>query len=83
MEDMARVIQVRDVPDDVHEALTRAARARGLSLTAYLRRELDHVAARAQLVNDNAHVVRDTQAKVWARVDRGTILAAVHEGRRD
>ncbi|MDP9317621.1 MAG: hypothetical protein M3O94_00825 [Actinomycetota bacterium] len=83
MEDMARVIQVRDVPDDVHEALARAARARGLSLTAYLRRELDHVAARAQLVNDNARVVRDTQAKVSAHVDRGTILAAVHDGRRD
>lgn len=41
---MAKTIQVRDVPDDVHELLrVRAARA-GLSLSEYLRREVSQLA---------------------------------------
>ena len=78
---MARVIQIRDVPDDVHEALAEAAAAEGLSLTRYMVRELEHLAKRAQVVRANAAVVRETQAKVRGHVDRDTILAALHEGR--
>jgi hypothetical protein len=36
---MPRVIQIRDVPDDVHDALTDAAVAQGLSLTRYMLRD--------------------------------------------
>lgn len=43
---MARIIQVRDVPDDVHEALAARARAQGMSLSEYLRGELARMAAR-------------------------------------
>jgi uncharacterized protein (DUF1778 family) len=80
---VSRVIQIRDVPDDVHDALTEAADAEGLSLTRYMLRELSHLANRAHVVRDNAAVIRRTQAKVQGRVDRSTILAAVHEGRGD
>lgn len=80
---MSSVIQIRDVPDDVHEALVGAAEAQGLSLTRYLRRELEHLAKRAQTVRDNAAVIRQTQARVGAHVDRDTILTALHEGRGD
>lgn len=80
---MARVIQIRDVPDDVHEALAEAAAAEGLSLTRYMVRELEHLARRAQVVHANAAVVRQTQAQVRGRVDRDTILTALHEGRGD
>lgn len=80
---VSRVIQIRDVPDDVHDALTEAAEAQGLSLTRYMLRELEHLAKRAQAVETNAAVIRDTQAKVRGRVDRDTILAALHEGRGD
>lgn len=80
---MPKVIQIRDVPDEVHEALTVAAEAQGLSLTKYMRRELEHLATRAQVVHNNAGVIRETQAKVRAHVDRTTILAALHEGRGD
>jgi uncharacterized protein (DUF1778 family) len=80
---MPRVIQIRDVPDDVHDALTDAAVAQGLSLTRYMLRELQHLARRAQAVDANAAVIRQTQAKVRGRVDRDTILAALHEGRGD
>ena len=80
---MSRVIQIRDVPDQVHDALAHAAASQGLSLTRYMLRELEHLAKRSQIVHANAAVIRETQAKVRGRVDRATILAALHEGRRD
>ena len=80
---MSKVIQIRDVPDDVHDALVDAAEAQGLSLTRYMLRELGHLANRAQAVQANAAVIRQTQAKVRGRVDRDTILAALHKGRDD
>jgi uncharacterized protein (DUF1778 family) len=78
---MARVIQIRDVPDEVHAALASAANEQGLSLTRYMLRELEQLARRAQAVTDNAAVIRATQANVRGDVDRATILAALHEGR--
>ena len=38
---MSKVMQFRDVPDEVHDALAQAARAQGLSLTKYVLRELE------------------------------------------
>lgn len=78
---MSRVIQIRDVPDDVHDVLAAAAAAQGLSLTRYMLRELEHLATRAQVVHGNAAVIRDTQAKVRGRAGRDTILAELREGR--
>ena len=78
---MSRVIQIRDVHDDVHAALADAAEAQGLSLTRYMLRELEHLAKRAQAVHANAAVIRQTQAKVRGHVDRDTILTALHDGR--
>lgn len=78
---MSKVMQIRDVPDDVHEALTQAAQALGLSLTKYVLRELKHLARRPQIVRDNAMTIRQTQQKVQGRPDRATILAILHEGR--
>jgi hypothetical protein len=78
---MARVIQIRDVPDEVHDALAQAATAQGLSLTRYMLRELDHLAKRAQVVQANAAAVRETQAKVQGQADRTAILSALREGR--
>lgn len=80
---MPRVIQIRDVPDEVHDRLVEAAHDRGLSLTRYMLSELEQLARRARLAQDNTEVIRATQAKVRARVDRETILAALHEGRGD
>lgn len=80
---MSKVIQIRDVPDEVHDALAEAAEAQGLSLTRYMQRELEHLAKRAQLVQDNAAVIRRTQRKVQGQPDRDTVLAVLHEGRGD
>jgi len=78
---VARVIQIRGVPDDIHDTLAKAAEVEGVSLTRYMLRELRHIANRAQAVRDNAAVIRDTQAKVQGHVDRDTILKALHDGR--
>jgi plasmid stability protein len=43
---MSRMLQVRNVPDDVHAELRRRARAAGVSLSDYVLRELERVAAR-------------------------------------
>jgi len=65
---MSKVIQIRAVPDDVHDALTDAAEAQGLSLTRYVLRELEQLARRAQAVQTNAVVIRRTQAEVRGHV---------------
>ena len=80
---MSKVIHIRDVPDDVHDALVRAAQAQGVSLTKYMLRELEHLAKRAQIVRDNAEVIHRTQDRVDGRADRDTILSVLHEGRGD
>jgi len=78
---MSKVMQIRDVPDDVHDALARAAREQGLSLTKYMLRELEHLAHRPQVVRDNAATIRRVQQQVQGGPDRETILAVLHEGR--
>jgi hypothetical protein len=78
---VSKVIQIRGVPDEVRHALAEAAAAEGLSLAKYVRRELEHLASRAQRARDNAAVVRQAQAQVVSGVDRETILSTLHEGR--
>lgn len=78
---MARVIQIRDVPDNVHDELSAVAREEGLSLTRFVRRELEQVAARRRRAEHNTRVLRDAQDQVPTRVDRETILDALREGR--
>ncbi len=43
------MLQVRDVPDDVHGELRRRAKAEGMSLSDYTRRELERLARRPTL----------------------------------
>jgi plasmid stability protein len=43
---MARLVQVRDVPDNVHRTLKARAAQSGISLSEYLRAELALIAAR-------------------------------------
>ena len=78
---MPKVIQIRDVPDDVHRALVEAAEADGLSLTKFAPRELEHAAGRAEATRRNAAAIRRTQAKVRGNVCRSAVLTALHEGR--
>jgi len=78
---MVKVIQIRDVPDDVHAALAESAQAEGLSLTRYLLRELEHLAQLPQITRDNRAAIRRTQERVQGPADRTTILSLLDEGR--
>jgi antitoxin FitA len=43
---MSKMIQIRNVPDELHSELRRRAAKQGLSLTAYLERVLEREVAR-------------------------------------
>ena len=43
---MSKMLQVCNVPDDVHAKLRRRARLTGVSLSEYVLRELERIAAR-------------------------------------
>jgi hypothetical protein len=78
---VSRVIQIRDVPDDVHEELRAAAEARGQSLTRYALAALEDAARRQRSVAHNAEVIRRAKAEIGADVSREAILEAVREAR--
>jgi hypothetical protein len=78
---MTKVIQIRDVPDDVRDALAEAASSEGLSLTGYVRRELEIVARRTQRARENTATVEATKKRVRGAVDRDAIIAALDDGR--
>ncbi|HEX9774702.1 MAG TPA: hypothetical protein VGB83_03870 [Actinomycetota bacterium] len=73
---MAKVIQVRQVPDRVHRTLRTRAAAAGVSLSEYVLRELIHVADRPP--------VADVLARAGARsggVSEVDVVRAVRSGR--
>ena len=80
---MGKVLQVRDVSDETYAALSRQAADRGLSLSQYLRRELDDLARIGDALAHNERVIRDLRSKIQADVTREEIVAALHEGRRE
>jgi plasmid stability protein len=43
---MSKMIQVRDVPEDVHGTLKSRAAREGISLSDFIKRELKHMAER-------------------------------------
>jgi antitoxin FitA len=46
---MSKMIQIRDVPDDVHSVLKARAARDGMSLSDYLKRELERTAHQPNL----------------------------------
>jgi plasmid stability protein len=76
LEPMARTLQIRDVPEDVHRALRTRAAAAGMSLSDYLLNALTEVASRPS--------VSDTLRRARARAGGSPVadvVAAVREGR--
>jgi plasmid stability protein len=43
---MSKMIQIRDVPDDLHSLLKSRAAREGLSLSDFIKRELERIAER-------------------------------------
>lgn len=78
---MSKVIHIRDVPQEVHEALTSAASRRGMSLSAFLRAELEELADRDVRAEENIETIRTTSGRIDRRPSREEILKAIGEGR--
>lgn len=51
MSGMAKMLQVRDVPDEIHAELRRRAAAAGMSLSDFARVELSRLARRPSLTD--------------------------------
>jgi len=78
---MGKVVHVRDVPDEVHDKLTVLAENQGLSLSAFMRREMEHSACRAEAAHRNTEVMKAARKRIRSRVPTEEIVAAVHDGR--
>ncbi len=48
-EDMSKMIQVRDVPDHIHSTLKARAAREGMSLSDFIKRELEQAAGRPSM----------------------------------
>ena len=73
---VARTIQIRDVPDEVHRTLRVRAASAGVSLSDYLLQEIVRVASRP--------AIADVLARAGERgidVDPEEVVAAVRSGR--
>ena len=75
---MAKLVQIRDVPDPVHRTLKARAAQSGRSLSEYLRAELSRVAAlptpdevRARLRQRTAVTTRERPEVVIRRLREG------------
>ena len=75
---MAKSIQIRDVPDDVHRTLATRATGAGQSLSRYLREELVRMAAYPTVAEALDRARSRGRSKTLA-VDQ--IVAAVRSGR--
>lgn len=64
-EGMAKMIQVRDVPDEVHRTLGNRAAREGLSLTDFIKRELERIAERPSMQEwlDRTRETKSTHGK--------------------
>jgi hypothetical protein len=80
-EQMSKVIQIRDVSDAVHDRLAEAARQRGVSLTKYLQQELEELARRAEMLENNRAVLARAAAR-GRPVPRRAVQDAIDAGRR-
>jgi plasmid stability protein len=77
---MSRMLQVRNLPDEVHERLKQRAAEERMSLSDYVARELTKMVR----YRSNAEIVAEARRRA---LERGTsltdeqIVSAIHEGR--
>ena len=72
---MSRVIQIRDVPDEVHDALTELARKAGMSINRFLLIELEHIARRAR----NKVIIERARAREGSRLSAEEIVGTLRQ----
>lgn len=76
---MSKMIQVRNVPDEMHRALKVRAATEGLSLSDYIKRELSWVAGKSKL----EEVLQRVEARGPSGLKTKTIVELIREGRGD
>lgn len=74
---MPKVVQVREVPDAVHEELIRQAKAAGLSLNRFVLAELERVARRGR----STQVLKRAARRRGRRLSSAQIVEAVRDDR--
>jgi antitoxin FitA len=74
---MGKVIQVRDVPDDIHDQLTARARLAGLSLNQFILREYERIATQPT----NAEILQRLAGMPGARPTGQQIVDSIREHR--
>ena len=74
---MPKMIQIRDVPDDVHRTLKMRAASAGMSLSDYVKRDLEAASALPTLEEIDARV----SARGSSSVRAATIVSALRDVR--
>lgn len=74
---MSKMIQVRNVSDDVHRTLKARAATAGLSLSDYVKRDLEEAASRPSLEEIDARVTARGRSGLRTR----DVVAALREAR--
>jgi plasmid stability protein len=74
-----KMIQIRNVPDEVHRTLKMRAAAEGLSLSGYLLREIERYADRPTVEEVLARIKRD--GSVTLVEDSATAVRAERDAR--
>lgn len=78
---MAKPLQIRDVPEPVHDALRVKARRAGMSLSAYALRVLERDARQPSLEEVFARVERRSGSQVTARAVADALEAEREDAR--
>lgn len=76
---MSKMIQVRNVPDDVHRTLKLRAAAEGLSLSDYIKRDLEELAKQATIED----VFAAARARGPSGITADEIVADIRAARGD
>jgi plasmid stability protein len=76
---MSKMIQVRNVSEATHRVLKMRAAAAGVSLSDYVKRDLEDAASRPSLEELDAEIA----ARGATNLSVKTVLAALDDGRRD
>jgi plasmid stability protein len=79
VEHMSKMIQVRNVPDEMHRALKTRAAAEGMSLSDYIKRELGHVTGKTRL----EEIAQRNRARGSSGLSTETIVEVIRESRGD
>jgi antitoxin FitA len=76
---MSKMIQIRNVPDDVHRTLKVRAAEEGISLSDYVKRDLEDLAMQATMEEIGERGRRRGSAAIRTE----SILADLREARKD